>query len=186
VTTAEVAAIVPHLPEHVQKIGVFSTPDADEIIGIVRLTGLTGVQLHGSFDLPLVRKLDAAFDGKITIIQVLHWTLGDDQKSAIEIAAKLQEISAEPVIRRVLIDTKTSGASGGTGLSFDWTAARAALDSQPQIHIIAAGGLHPRNVAKAIQKLKPWGVDVASGVEASRGRKDAQKLKEFIEAARKT
>jgi phosphoribosylanthranilate isomerase len=185
VTAAQVAAIVPHLPEGVEKIGVFSSTDAEEISEIVRITGLTGVQLHGGYDLQFARKLDEAFDGEITIIQVLHWVLGEDEKSAIEITAKLKEISAKSVIRRVLIDTKASGASGGTGLSFEWTAARATLNSQPQINSIAAGGLHPGNVAKAIQELKPWGVDVASGVEASKGRKDPQKLKEFIDAVRR-
>jgi phosphoribosylanthranilate isomerase len=184
VTAAQVAEIAPKLPKSLEKIGVFSSTDADEIIEIVRKAGRTGVQLHGGFDLRLVRRLDAEFAGEIAIIPVLHWVLGQDEASAAQIRVMQEEIAAEPAIDRVLLDAKAGSVSGGTGLAFDWISAREALAGQSRLRVIAAGGLNPGNVARAIEQMTPWGVDVASGVEAAKGRKDPGKLKEFIETVR--
>jgi len=79
-------------------------------------------------------------------------------------------------------------ASGGTGRGFNWSAARAVLQAagaaDGKKNVILAGGLHAENVAEAIETLAPWGVDVASGVEAVPGRKDPQRLERFLAAAR--
>jgi phosphoribosylanthranilate isomerase len=78
-----------------------------------------------------------------------------------------------------------SGASGGLGIPFDWRAAARAVErTEPHCNIILAGGLRPDNVAEAIATLHPFGVDVASGVEARPGRKDPEKLRDFLRAAR--
>jgi phosphoribosylanthranilate isomerase len=185
VTAAQVAEIVPQLPGSVEKIGVFSSRDAEEIAGIVRETGLTGIQLHGGFDLELVRRLRMEFGGSVSIIQVLHWVVDGEANNADEVAAQLREITGEPGIDRVLVDSKTGGASGGSGVRFDWSAGRETL-SGGDAKVIVAGGLTPENVAEAIATLKPWGVDVASGVEASPGRKDRPKLLHFIRNAGRT
>jgi phosphoribosylanthranilate isomerase len=74
---------------------------------------------------------------------------------------------------------------GGTGKSYDWAEARRALfERAKELKLIAAGGLTPENVAEAIATLHPWGVDIVSGVEAAPGRKDAAKVRAFIENAR--
>ena len=98
------------------------------------------------------------------------------------------------LIWAVLIDAARRGKSGGLGMAFDWelaaqeihlacnTAAGASGADLPPL--IVAGGLHSRNVAAAINVLEPWGVDVASGVEAEPGRKDPLRLRNFISAAR--
>jgi phosphoribosylanthranilate isomerase len=192
VTREQVAAIAPHLPSSVETIAVVQTRDARAILDLVRGAGLTGVQLHGGLDLPLVRTLRAALGASASITQTLHWTVdGDDDNhnSAALVAAQLREIAAEPAIARVLLDAKVGNAGGGTGRSFDWNAAREVLTAASQaagkpIDLIVAGGLRPENVAEAIHALRPWGVDVASGVEASPGRKDPVKLKRFLEDAR--
>jgi phosphoribosylanthranilate isomerase len=76
-------------------------------------------------------------------------------------------------------------AVGGTGVAFDWTAARKTLFQDARAcKLIAAGGLNPANVAEAIAILRPWGVDVASGVEAAPGRKDPAKVRKFVARAR--
>jgi phosphoribosylanthranilate isomerase len=189
VTVEQVAAIAPHLPTSIETVAVVQTHDAHEIVAIVRSTGLTGVQLHGGLDLPLVRALRAALGRNISIIQTLHWAVDENTESAALVAAQLREIAAEPAIARVLLDAKVGNAGGGTGRSFDWNAAREALTAASEaagkpIDLIVAGGLRPENVAEAIHALRPWGVDVASGVEASPGRKDPLKLKRFFEKAR--
>jgi phosphoribosylanthranilate isomerase len=76
---------------------------------------------------------------------------------------------------------------GGTGVAVDWDAARGLIfDAAGPLKFIAAGGLTPENVAEAIATLRPWGVDVVSGVEAAPGRKDAAKVRAFVERARAT
>ncbi len=84
-------------------------------------------------------------------------------------------------MRGVLIDAFSDQAYGGTGQTVDWTLAEEAARSTP---IILAGGLSPANVAGAIQMVRPYGVDVSSGVEKSPGKKDHHKLKAFIETVR--
>ena len=184
VTAEQVAAIVPCLPAALEKIGVFVTRNAEEIIGIVRVTGLTGVQLHGGFDVDLARRLQREFGNALTIIQTLHWLVGGEMDNAVEVSAQLREIAMESAIDRVLVDTKIGGsAGGGSGISFDWSRAGETLKSN-RTKLIVAGGLRPENVAEAIAALEPWGVDVASGVEVEPGRKDPDKLRSFVESAR--
>jgi phosphoribosylanthranilate isomerase len=182
VTPEQVAAIVPHLPRALEKIGVFMTQDASEILNAVRATGLTGVQLHGGYTLELARRLRAEFADSLTIIQTLHWMAGDPAGSAEQVAMQLSEIAREAAIDRVLIDAKTAKSSGGGGVPFDWKTAKAALSESP-VRLIVAGGLTPENVAEAIATLAPWGVDVASGVEAVPGTKDRHRLLRFIRNA---
>jgi len=81
-------------------------------------------------------------------------------------------------VEALLLD-KASPSHGGTGRTFDWDLALE-LKKKVQKPILLSGGLNPNNVVEAIQKVQPWGVDVASGVEASPGRKDPEKLREFI------
>ena len=83
-----------------------------------------------------------------------------------------------------LLDTFSKKALGGTGETFDWQLAREA--EKLGIPIILAGGLNPENVADAIRKVRPWGVDVSSGVESSPGVKDHKKMRKFVKSVRKT
>ena len=190
VTAEQVAAIVPHLPRTLEKIGVFATCDANEIAQILRATGLTGVQLHGGFDVDLARRLraelgDTVTGDSLTIIQTLHWVVGGGADNAEKVEAQLRAIANEPAIDRVLLDSKIGSAIGGSGISFDWSVARDALQGS-ESRLIVAGGLRPGNVADAIAELAPWGVDVASGIEAEPGRKDPEKLRRFIENAHRS
>ena len=85
----------------------------------------------------------------------------------------------------VLVDSRAFTAVGGTGLAFDWVEARKAVFGDAvRLKLVAAGGLNPANVAEAIATLRPWGVDVASGVESAPGRKDPAKVREFVANAR--
>jgi phosphoribosylanthranilate isomerase len=115
----------------------------------------------------------------------LHWVVGTD--SSERMSAELREIAATKMIDRVLVDSRVGNAGGGTGVSFDWKAARSVLQQAGGgLKIIVAGGLRPENVAEAIQELEPWGVDVVSGVEASPGLKDPEKLATFLRIAKAT
>jgi len=185
VTAAEVARITPHLPEGLECVGVFPALEAQQIAGIAQECGLTTVQLHGGLNLELVRQLDEIFNGQVKLIQTVHWQVDADAGNAAVVAEQLRQIDADGLAGRVLIDAKVGPALGGTGLSFDWDAARATLaEAGAGLKLIVAGGLRPENVADAIRRLNPWGVDVASCVEQSPGRKSPEKLAAFIRAVR--
>ncbi len=181
VSPEQVRAISAVMPDGVERIGVFGSGSVEEIADAASTARLTGVQLHGGVDPELSRQLAKRLGPEISIIQTLHWTLGEDDESASRIARQLLEL---PPKARVLIDTKTATASGGTGKPFPWAKARELFASRPELHVIVAGGLRPENVAEAARELSPWGVDVASGVEREPGKKDHQKLKAFIKNAR--
>jgi phosphoribosylanthranilate isomerase len=187
-TPADVARITPHLPPTLERIGVFSAnklEDAEAIAQAVREAGLTAVQLHGGVSLTLLQRLEELLNGEIKIVPVVHWHVDADAASSASVSRQLTEISQQGIAQRVLIDSKFGRAIGGTGISFDWDAARSVLaDSAAQLNVIVAGGLRPDNVAEAIRRLNPWGVDVSSGVEAKPGRKDPEKLTAFISNAR--
>jgi len=185
VTAAEVARITPHLPEGLECVGVFPALEAQQIVGIAQECGLSTVQLHGGVSLDLVRQLDEIFSGQVRLIQTVHWQVDADAASAAVVAQQLRQIEADGLVGRVLVDAKVGPALGGTGVSFNWNAARATFaEAGAGLKLIVAGGLRPENVADAIRKLAPWGVDVASGVEQSPGRKSPEKLAAFIHAAR--
>jgi phosphoribosylanthranilate isomerase len=187
VTAAQVATITPHLPGHVEQVGVFSTGNADEIAQAVSESGLTAVQLHGGLDESLFEQLEEKLGEGVRIIQTLHWAVGGayEQSAGLELSAQIERVAERGFSDRVLIDSKVGSAGGGTGVAYDWGVAREVFAAAPgSVHLIVAGGLKPENVAEAIEQLTPWGVDVCSGVEASAGRKDPERLARFIANAR--
>jgi phosphoribosylanthranilate isomerase len=187
VTAAEVARITPHLPPPIERVGVFNTQNADEIAGIALEAGLTAVQLHGGVNHALAAELNERFEGRLSLIQTLHWHVDADADSTATVSRQLAEIASAGVLERVLIDSKIGQAGGGTGRTFNWEGAKAVLtEGAGRLKLIVAGGLRPENVSEAIRILNPWGVDVASGVEAQPGRKEAAKLAAFITNARQS
>jgi phosphoribosylanthranilate isomerase len=187
VTIAEVARITPHLPAHVERIGVFPALPAEEIAQQAQQAGLTAVQLHGGVNLDLLQRLQELLDGEVKIIQTVHWQIDAENTSAAVVGQRLREIAEQGIAQRVLIDSKVGSATGGTGVPFDWSTARAVFaNASDRLNLIVAGGLRPDNVAEAINGLAPWGVDVASGVEATPGHKNPEKLAAFINNARKS
>jgi phosphoribosylanthranilate isomerase len=182
VTVAQVAEIVPHLPPSVEKIGVFVDAALDEIYTTVRACGLTGVQLHSEAGPDLPQKLREQLGPQLRILCVVHF----DDRAADSIMEQLAQHVRNPHIHAVLVDSRTATAVGGTGVTFDWELASKTIfqDTEAGRRLIAAGGLNPDNVADAIATLHPWGVDVASGVEAAPGKKDPAKVRHFVTQAR--
>ena len=179
VTPAQVAEIVPHLPPAIEKIGVFVDIPLEEIKSIFRATGITGVQLHFDAAPDLPAKLRAHFGPELRILRVIHFACGS--------GGEADRITRDPNIDALLVDSRTATAVGGTGQPFDWEAASKTLfqnAAERRLRLVAAGGLSPDNVAEAIATLRPWGVDVVSGVEAAPGRKDPAKVRAFVVNAR--
>ena len=178
VTAEQAAAIIPHLPVTLEKIGVFVDASFEEIESSVLTTGLTGVQLHFDAAPALPAKLRDRFGPSFRILRVIHF--------GAETAEAAAAIMRDSNVDSLMIDSRTGTAVGGTGQSFDWTlASRTLFQNTKACKLVAAGGLSPENVAEAIALLRPWGVDVVSGVEASPGRKDPAKVRAFISGARR-
>jgi len=187
VTAADVARISPHLPPSVERVGVFYTQSADEIAGIATEAGLSAVQLHGGVNPALAAELNERFEGGLGIIQTVHWHVDQGGACAAAVSRQLEEIEAGGIVDRVLVDSRVGQAGGGTGISFNWDEARTVFAAaNDRLRLIVAGGLRPENVGEAIRRLNPWGVDVASGVEAQPGRKDRQRLAAFIKNVRES
>ena len=134
------------------------------------------MQLHSEAGSDVSAQLRESFGTELRILRVVHF--GPD---AADHAAT---IATDPNVDAILVDSRTATAVGGTGVAFDWASAREMLLESTEVRLVAAGGLTPDNVVEAVATLRPWGVDVASGVEMAPGRKDPQKVRDFIAKAR--
>ena len=185
VTAAQAARIVAGLPAGVEKVGVFVDEDIERVWQAAGEAGLTAVQFHGLETPRLMRRFrtyaeldDEARARTTRVFKAIP--VGGDPYAVLRYV-----IGADDVLAAVLLDSGGGRSPGGTGQPFDWDqAAEFALDLGQRFRLILAGGLRPENVGQAIQKLRPWGVDVATGVEREPGRKDHAKLRAFIAAAR--
>lgn len=185
ITPRAVREITKELPSSIEKIGVFVDAPTDEIIAACETARLTGVQLHGESSADQAANLRVQLkETRLRVVEVVHYA-GDSTVFALRLRALSSQPAADPDRSAVLVDAQMAGKLGGTGVPFDWRAAQDSfLQHSAPLRLIVAGGLHPKNVRHAIQMLRPWGVDVSSGVEAAPGRKDHALVTEFIRAAR--
>lgn len=175
------------LPFNVEKIGIFVDSSMDEIVATFETAGLTGVQLHGEYSPDHLSQLRKRMKGKFLPVRVVYVVPYEGDAAAfgsrLESLARLPDNDDGPSV--VLVDTRVGNKIGGTGVPFDWSAAQSAFRQHAgNLRLIAAGGLHPENVRQAVQTMKPWGVDVSSGVESVPGKKDHQRVKLFIRVSR--
>jgi phosphoribosylanthranilate isomerase len=150
---------------HMTYVGLFVNASVAEVRATIETCGLSLAQLHGD-ETPAILK---ALDGK-----AFKAFRGVPEAERIDGFAR----SNSPAL---LVDAAVKGAYGGTGVTADWSAAAELAKKYP---LLLAGGLTPDNVGEAVRQVKPWGVDVASGVEARPGEKDPGKMIAFIRAVR--
>ena len=165
VTPAAAAALVAALPPGVLAVGVFVDPTPEELQAAVRASGVRSVQLHGDEPPALCRAV------ALPVVKAIR----------VKGLGSLSALSAYPV-SAFLLDSASPGY-GGSGTAFDWALAAQAAARAP---VWLAGGLTPSNVAEAVARVRPLGVDVASGVESAPGVKDAGLMEAFIRNARST
>jgi phosphoribosylanthranilate isomerase len=177
-----VKAIVAKLPPRLEKVGVFVHGANVGMEKIAQEVGLTGVQVHADPSLtgqPPEPKLPPQFKRYLALPGKLFF--GEKGQGLQWFLPRGKRIDA------IFLDSSTEHLPGGTGEVFDWKQAAPTVGLLGRmIPIVVAGGLTPENVHEAMQTLSPWGVDVSSGVEASPGKKDAAKVRAFIEAVRQT
>ncbi len=167
-----VARIVEKLPPFISTVGVFANQDFGEINALMARACLQFAQVHGDTTCP--KDPCEYSQGCRKLIRALR----------IRSAADIQSASVQCDCAAYLLDAHVDGVMGGTGRTFDWDlAVQARSLNKP---IILAGGLNSANVEEAIQKVYPYAVDVSTGVEASPGKKDHRKIKEFIVNVRKS
>lgn len=156
------ADIVKRLPPEILTVGVFRDEAPQRVVDVVQGAGLHAAQLHGHESVETTRYVRERLRGVIKAFP------GGDPELA-NAAAYGADV--------VLLDS----VSPGSGRVFDWSLAE---EAPVDTRLMLAGGLHPDNVAEAIRRVRPWGVDVSSGVEASPGVKDPVLLRAFVNAAR--
>ncbi len=162
IDAAKARAIVATLPASVTAIGVFVDQPASEVNGIAAEVGLGAVQLHGNETDAYVRQMTRPV------------------VKAVAVAGEhAPAVDAWPADVTVLLDVHDPVKKGGTGRTIDWTAAAAIAKRRP---IVLAGGLTPENVRDAIERVRPYGIDVSSGVETAPGIKDHGRIKALFEA----
>lgn len=163
------AAITRGLPPFVSRVGLFVDADPEFIRAVVGKARLDTVQLHGD-------EAPEAGRGLLGIARVI-------QAFRVRGPETLQRLNAyRDSSDAWLLDAYVPGTSGGTGARFDWSlAVEACRLGHP---VILAGGLKPENIAEAVRQVSPYAVDVSSGVEASPGLKDAQKIERLVRQAR--
>ncbi|NOT03653.1 MAG: phosphoribosylanthranilate isomerase [Anaerolineales bacterium] len=169
-TCAEITSILKKKHPQIKLVGVFVNLPVEEVKVILETCHLDLAQLHGDETPEMLE----SFSGKAF--------------KAIRLTSESAETSVYPFLKSalspaLLVDAAVKGVYGGSGITADWSSAAELAKKYP---LLLAGGLTPENVADAVRQVKPWGVDVASGVESAPGEKDAAKMSAFVKAVKQT
>ncbi|MBI3093900.1 MAG: phosphoribosylanthranilate isomerase [Rhodocyclales bacterium] len=167
VTPQRAAQLVAQVPAFVARVGLFVNETAEFVDAVLAQVPLDLLQFHGDED--------AAFCSAFG----RPWIKAARVKPGFDLLEYASAFAGAPGISGLLLDAHVDGYGGG-GKSFDWSLIPQSLP----LPVILSGGLHPGNIAEAVRAVRPWAVDVSSGVESARGIKDAQKITEFIAGVR--
>jgi phosphoribosylanthranilate isomerase len=171
----DASGLISEVPVFVTSVLVIMPQDAEEAIRMIGASGPAAVQIHN--ELP-VSELYRIRETGVKIIKTIPIAEGADPEILIEQIKRL-----EGVADAVLLDTALDGKTGGTGVPHNWeVSSRIVLSTK--LPVILGGGLNPENVGKAVRSVRPYAVDVASGVEKG-GKKNERKVIDFINNARK-
>jgi phosphoribosylanthranilate isomerase len=167
VTPPRAAQLVARVPAFVTTVGLFVNEAAENVRAILAQVPLGLLQFHGDEDAAYCTSF-----GK-------PWIKAARMRPGFDLLEYASVFAGTPGLTGLLLDADVEGFGGG-GKTFDW----ALIPRSLPLPVILSGGLHPGNIAEAVRGVRPWAVDVSSGVEAARGIKDAQKITEFIAGVR--
>ncbi len=178
VTPAQVKAITAQLPAGKEMIGVFVNEPADRLVNIVNDCALTGIQLQGDESPGFVSEMRMQLPQGTRITKTLH-AHNIHEEASLFFTAGVRPVDS------ILVDSGTAIERGGSGQTFNWLELQHFIDDLQEVApVIIAGGLDPQNVGGAVALFRPFGVDVATGVERGPGRKDPEKLRAFVASVR--
>jgi phosphoribosylanthranilate isomerase len=202
ITVEAAREIVEKLPENVEKVGVFVHGDGIDPADVLFASGLTGLQCYVSPEGGAAGRGSQKATGascrpkraRFLMAVPMNW-IGVDEKRIRSMASDFAKwgknlpegISLpEGLMDTFVLDSGDLRQPGGTGKTFDWKVALPIAEAMRKggVKLVVAGGLTPQNVGDAIEILKPWGVDVVSGVESTPGKKDPEKVRAFVRAVR--
>lgn len=164
-TCAEITSVLKKEHPHIKLVGVFVNSSVEEVKDILAACSLALAQLHGDETFEMLKQLN-----------------GKAFKAFRGIPENINGF-ARNELPAFLLDASVKGVYGGSGVTADWDGAAELAKKYP---LLLAGGLTPENVAEAVSRVKPWGVDVASGVESTVGEKDAGKMVEFVKEVKRS
>jgi phosphoribosylanthranilate isomerase len=167
VTPQRAAELVARMPPFVTKVGLFVNESPESVCAVMARVPLDLLQFHGDED--------AAFCSRFG----KPWIKAARVKRGLDLLEYATAFAGAPGVSGLLLDAHVEGYGGG-GETFDWSLIPPSLP----LPVILSGGLHPGNVAEAVRAVRPWAVDVSSGVESAKGIKDARKITEFIAGVR--
>jgi phosphoribosylanthranilate isomerase len=169
ISEKEAKILIEDLPDDIKKIGVFVNPEEKKILEIVKRLRLNGIQLHGNEPPTLLKKFKKLFSEKI-LIKAIQVKNKEDVLKKIERYKKVADF--------FLLDTYQVNSYGGTGKKINYKEIEDL--NLPWNRIFIAGGISPENIRDIIERIRPFGIDVASGVEIAPGIKDIEKIKKLI------
>jgi phosphoribosylanthranilate isomerase len=158
------AGLVRKVPAFVSRVGLFMDQEAGEVAGVLNRVPLNLLQFHGSEDADYCRQFGMPYMKAVSM---------ESDRSVPQALIDYPDAAA------LLLDSHSPGGTGGTGTVFDW-----AMIPGSAMPIVLAGGLNPGNVREAVKRVRPWAVDVSSGVEDAPGIKNAEMMREFIREAK--
>jgi len=158
------AELVAHVPAFVSRVGLFMDQDTVAVASVLSQVPLNLLQFHGCEDADFCRQFGLPYIKAVSMVS--------DQ-------AVLRAADEFPDAAALLLDSHAPGGAGGTGAVFDW-----ALIPSASMPLVLAGGLTPVNVRQAVAQVRPWAVDVSSGVEDRPGVKNEELMREFIQEAK--
>ena len=167
VSPQRAARLVARVPAFVTTVGLFVNQSADAVAEVLNEVPLDLLQFHGDEDAGYC----AAFRRP--------WIKAARVKQGFDLLEYARCFAGAPGIAGLLLDAHVEGYGGG-GQAFDW----ALIPSSLPLPVILSGGLNPGNVGEAVRRVRPWAVDVSSGVERAKGIKDMRKISEFIAGVR--
>lgn len=165
VSVAQARAIMAALPPFITTVGLFVDADPAEVRAVLGQLPLDLLQFHGSENPDYCQGFDRPYLKAVRV------------KPGLDL---VQYAAQYPHAKGLLLDAYVEGIAGGTGQAFDWNLIPARLP----MPVVLSGGLHPANVTEAIKRVHPAAVDVSSGVEATKGIKDAAKIAAFMQGVR--
>ena len=167
VTPQRAAQLTAHLPAFVTRVGLFVNESPETVDAVLAQVPLDLLQFHGDEDAAYCSQFGKA------------WIKAARVKPGLDLLEYALAFAQARGMSGLLLDADVAGYGGG-GKTFDWSLIPRSLP----LPVILSGGLHPGNIAQAVRAVRPWAVDVSSGVEAARGIKDVQKITEFIAGVR--